>query len=253
MPWYVKDWIASEDRARMTYEARGVYRDLLDYSWLHQGLPADHGTIANWLGVTVRKFALIWTMIAPCWQERDGRYVNRKQEEVRRDLDAYRSRKQKAGSAGGKKRAANRAESKQTTSSASSTPLVEVKPAFAFASAEIPPDQLEGIPQTSRRFAAPPPLVRSPIDLAKAMARCAYVGARLEVPHKLHADFRRALGGSNADARLEAWYATVDEEIERSGESILPDVFPWLHKRFKEWASAQQADADLERFRPQEA
>lgn len=253
MPWYVKDWIASEDRARMTYEARGVYRDLLDYSWLHHGLPTDHTTIANWLGISLRKFGLIWGMIAACFQEEDGRYVNRKQEEVRQDLDAYRVRKQEAGRAGGKKRAANQAQSKQTPSTASSKPLAELKPAFASSSASAVPanerDQQESIPSAPRRLAsAPPPLTRTAIDLAKTMARCVYVGQRLEVPNKLHADFRRTLGGDDPDAVLLAWYAEVDDEITKSREPIVPDVFPWLQKRFAAWAQSKVTDAEMAKF-----
>jgi hypothetical protein len=97
------------------------------------------------------------------------------------------------------------------------------------------------------------PLVMSPLEFAKAQERCAYVGARLQVPRKLHGDFRRALGGTDPDARLQTWYAEVDEEIERTGESIVPDVFKWLEQRFKPWATDRAVSDELERFRPKGA
>lgn len=70
----------------------------------------------------------------------------------------------------------------------------------------------------------------------------AYVGTRLRIPHKLHGDFRAALGGLDADTRLRAWYATVDAEIERTGEPIRPDVWKWAEARFRAWLSQTVVD-----------
>lgn len=79
-------------------------------------------------------------------------------------------------------------------------------------------------------------IIVSPKEYARKLERCAYVGSRLEVPKGLHVDLRRDLGGQNADVDLLAWYADLDEEIERTGESILPDVFKWLRAKFTAWA-----------------
>jgi hypothetical protein len=89
--------------------------------------------------------------------------------------------------------------------------------------------------------AATPPRsaqVLSPLDYAKLQRHNAYVGARLRVPHKLHGDFVAALGGMEPDAALRGWYATVDAEIEASGEAIVPDVWKWLDARFRPWAAS---------------
>jgi uncharacterized protein YdaU (DUF1376 family) len=120
MPWYVKDWLASEDRHGMTYEERGVYRDLIDQSWLDHGLPSDRNTLMRMLGLAGRKFALIWGTIGKHFEERDGRLYNAKQERVRAEMDAYREERRQAGSRGGKSRAARLANAKQTGSKASS-------------------------------------------------------------------------------------------------------------------------------------
>jgi uncharacterized protein YdaU (DUF1376 family) len=242
MPWYVKDWLSSEDRARMTYEARGVYRDLLDYAWLHRGIPADKSTLANWLGITPRKLALLWGMMAHCWQEVDGRLVNRKQEDVRTDLNTFREGKQAAGRKGGKARAERLAESKQTGSTATSTDVTNVKPAFASASAS-------AIPSTPPKNGGvrPTPLTMSPLRFAKLQETHAFVGSRLRVPNVLHDECRNGLGGENPEARLQAWYAELDAELERSQEPI-PDVFAWLRPKFKTWAMQAGNEASRERL-----
>lgn len=91
-------------------------------------------------------------------------------------------------------------------------------------------------------------VIVSPAEYDKRRRFNAYVGARLDVPHKLHADFVRALGGDSPDLTLRAWYATVDEEIERTGEPIVPDVWKWLEKRFKPWASEHATDVEMAKF-----
>lgn len=76
----------------------------------------------------------------------------------------------------------------------------------------------------------------------------AYIGARLRIPHKLHGDFVAALGGESPDKTLRAWYATVDEEIERTREAIVPDVWKFMERRFKAWATTQATDAEWAAF-----
>jgi hypothetical protein len=101
------------------------------------------------------------------------------------------------------------------------------------------------VPQKSTTTPPPPPLVMSPLRYAKALQHHAFIGARLKVPHKLHDDFRRLLGGADTDGRLVSWYHAVDAEIEISGESIVPDVFKWLEARFRHWASSTADDAAI--------
>lgn len=55
----------------------------------------------------------------------------------------------------------------------------------------------------------------------------------------------RALGGTNPDAALRAWYAGIDAEIELSGEAIIPDIWKWLEARFKPWATNATSDAAM--------
>lgn len=76
-------------------------------------------------------------------------------------------------------------------------------------------------------------LMMSALDYEKSLRFNAYVGARLQVPHKLHRDFSALLGGDNPDAVLRAWYADIDAELERTKEPIAPTVWKFLEARFK--------------------
>lgn len=89
-------------------------------------------------------------------------------------------------------------------------------------------------------------LAMSSLDFHKLQRFNAYVGARLRIPNKLHGDFIAALGGHDTDARLRAWYAELDAEIEASGEAILPDVWKWTEARFKDWATTTAEDAEFQ-------
>jgi len=91
-------------------------------------------------------------------------------------------------------------------------------------------------------------VVMSPSDYARLQKHNAYVGVRLRVPHKLHGDFVAALGGQDTDSRVRGWYASVDAEIDVSGEPITPDVWKWLDRRFKGWASEHAEDAEMAKF-----
>lgn len=91
-------------------------------------------------------------------------------------------------------------------------------------------------------------VIVSAIDYEKAKRHNAYIGARLRIPHKLHNDFVAALGGESPDTTLRAWYAAVDEEIERTREAIVPDVWKFMERRFKAWAVTQANDAAWAEF-----
>ena len=92
------------------------------------------------------------------------------------------------------------------------------------------------------------PLITSPLQYEKRKSQCAFVGSRLEVPHGLHGELRKLLGGANAEFELQGWYTDLNIEIEDSGESITPDIFKWLHARYGQWrkvTSDGQDEAEL--------
>lgn len=117
----------------------------------------------------------------------------------------------------------------RTAGATAGTPAEKPRPESREQRAEVPTE----IRAQSVRPAA---LIVSPLAYERRKQQCAYVGARLEVPHALHGELRKLLGGLNAETDLLAWYADIDAEIEVSGEAILPDVFRWLKSKFAAWA-----------------
>ena len=98
------------------------------------------------------------------------------------------------------------------------------------------------------------PLVMSPMAYEKRKQQCAFVGSRLEIPHGLHADLRKMLGGVDPDAALQAWYLALNDEIDQSGEAIAPDVFKWLKARFTGWVQSKiRTDNDAKQLARLEA
>lgn len=88
-------------------------------------------------------------------------------------------------------------------------------------------------------------LIMSPANYDRRKQQCAFVGSRLEVPHGLHSELRKMLGGADPEAALQAWYLALNDEIDESGEVIAPDVFRWLKARFSAWvAGSAKAAAD---------
>jgi hypothetical protein len=88
--------------------------------------------------------------------------------------------------------------------------------------------------RSSSSFA--PKLVTSALDYDKQRRSFSFMGQRLKVPHKLHAECRDKLGGSDPDLALAEWYALLDADLQASGEPV-PDVFDWLRPQFKAWCA----------------
>ena len=102
-----------------------------------------------------------------------------------------------------------------------------------------PPPYDDDVPpiRESPSSLSPPPLVPvTSLDWQKQRNTFAYIGQRLKVPHKLHAESRDALGGAEPDLRLKAWYDDLDADLVLSGEP-LPDVFKWLRPKREAWLS----------------
>jgi hypothetical protein len=45
-PWFAKDWLTSDTRARLTVPQRGIFRDLLDFCHMESGISSDLKVLA---------------------------------------------------------------------------------------------------------------------------------------------------------------------------------------------------------------
>lgn len=73
--WNPSKWLSNEMRHSMSAADRGVYRDLIDWGHIHDGLPSDRRSMWSLSGCdSDREFKKIWKSIAPFFELRDGRY-----------------------------------------------------------------------------------------------------------------------------------------------------------------------------------
>ena len=88
---YVKDYLT--DTLDLSLEEDGAYNRLLDYQWLHGGVPDDATALAGVMRTTTAKARRIWAKLAPKFPLAGpvGRMNNRMEEE--RALAIAKSRK----------------------------------------------------------------------------------------------------------------------------------------------------------------
>jgi uncharacterized protein YdaU (DUF1376 family) len=100
-PFFVLAYRASRKVQRMTYVARGLYRELLDEQFLEGSLPDDIGALADICGCPVKVMEKAWVELAPCFHKVDERLVNLKLEEIRTERDRLRVKRVESGRLGG--------------------------------------------------------------------------------------------------------------------------------------------------------
>lgn len=100
--WYPKDILTDKKVMRMTLEQEAVYRRLLDYCWLENGLDNDVHLLASYskLNGQIEKFKSIWKVVKKCFYLDKKKWKNWRQNEERK--------KQKTRSALQSKRAKGR-------------------------------------------------------------------------------------------------------------------------------------------------
>ena len=67
--WYPKDFLTDENVEVMSLEEQGAYRRLMDYEWLHEGLPNDIEVLAKLCRITPAQFKKLWENIGICFDE----------------------------------------------------------------------------------------------------------------------------------------------------------------------------------------
>lgn len=87
----------------MSWQAKGLYRELLDEFWAEGSLPLDHGELADICGCSAEEFEIYWPQISGCWELTEDGLVNAKMDTVRTETDTIRANRARSGSKGGTK------------------------------------------------------------------------------------------------------------------------------------------------------
>jgi len=96
--FYPADFLASSKVARMSTMEIGAYFTLLCYAWTDNGLPAQIDQLAKLLRMPSGRFKKLWAgVLSECFEERQGRLVNPRQERQRKELEDYISACERGG------------------------------------------------------------------------------------------------------------------------------------------------------------
>ena len=201
--FYASDFIGSSKVQRMPLAERGAYITLLAFAWLDHGLPTDMGELGRMVGLTKSAFTKMWgSQLHKCFVERSGKFVNLRQEDIRKAQAEYRKRQRENAAKGWQSRG------------------------NAVASERHMPD---GMPDVCSPTPSPTPSPSLPP--VKTHTRGAGVQAgttprdhlkhtfcgqtfRVCVPEFLHGELVRRLGGDDAEARMRAFYVEVEAALD---------------------------------------
>jgi uncharacterized protein YdaU (DUF1376 family) len=96
--FYASDFVSDGLVARMSDAEVGMYIRLLCYAWTEGGLPLEIEEMAEYVKSSLSDFQKAWQRrLNQCFEIRDGKYVQPRQEKVRGDLLRFRERQSAAG------------------------------------------------------------------------------------------------------------------------------------------------------------
>lgn len=235
--WYVRDFMADEAVALMSYEQQGIYRALLDRQWLEGSIPGNVDQIAAILKLPAKRFRKLWPAIAGKFTAAaDGRLRNGRLERERQKQDAYRETQRQKGLRSG----AVRTKSQPDTNHGSTTVDSRLEPEGNSSSASAV-CSLQFSPAGGERT-APARVLRSGFGSGAGAGsnprdhlRHSWCGDRICVHESLHADFLRRIGGDPADGykQLTAFYERVHKNLPSGGFG--DDIFEF-------WRAAYSAE-----------
>jgi uncharacterized protein YdaU (DUF1376 family) len=106
--FYPKDWLSDGPVREMTHEEKGVYADLLSIYWLEDGLPSDPERLARLVAIPAKRFMKLWPAISRCFQESEGRLVQKRLEGEKAKQLSFRNSQSTKGKLGGKSKVINK-------------------------------------------------------------------------------------------------------------------------------------------------
>jgi hypothetical protein len=89
--WYPKDCDTDERVKLMSHAEFGFYVRCLNHAWLNDGLPGSIDLIAILLNTKPAYARRLWETVSKCFQLKNDRFVNSKQEETRAKSNQFRS------------------------------------------------------------------------------------------------------------------------------------------------------------------
>ena len=133
--WYPKDYLTDLSVEVMTLEEEGAYRRLMDYEWLHTGLPNDMAQLAKLCRISKARFAKLWPAIKPCFKpNRKGtRLIHPRLAAERRKQDLHHKQKSNAGKKGAAARHGDTSESAKTKDKAGTATVLPVAESSSLA------------------------------------------------------------------------------------------------------------------------
>src|SRR4051812_7549843 len=138
-PFYVRDWRSSLKVQKMTFDERGRFLELLIEQWEHGAAPSSPGACAALIGGTEASWQRAWAALAQHFvpRKRDGLFVNRKLEGIRRKQQEYQKAQAVSGLKGARARWKKHGKPMDSPSKANATPMANrmAKDSLALASA----------------------------------------------------------------------------------------------------------------------
>lgn len=107
--WEVQAYRATREVQRMTWQQRGMYRELLDECWVEGGFPNKAAAIAEIIGCTVEELNEAWPTLKQRFvlDETTRVWHNERLDSVRTEADMLRVKRALAGKAGGTAKSAS--------------------------------------------------------------------------------------------------------------------------------------------------
>src|SRR5215472_15924032 len=105
--WMWRDYRGNRRVQRMSWQARGIFRELLDEAWSEGMIPDDLNELAEIVGCATEAMARYWAEIEPCWRKVDGGYINNKLDRQRTEMDLRRASNARSGRVGALAKTAN--------------------------------------------------------------------------------------------------------------------------------------------------
>jgi uncharacterized protein YdaU (DUF1376 family) len=250
--WFWQDWRSNRRVQQMSYQARGLYRELLDEYWAEGIIPDDLKALAVICACPLQDMEHYWPEIEPRWIRVDDGFRNEKLEAMRTGKDAERIAKARAGRSGGfVSNSHTRAEAKRQTITESHVGTLEGLPlTLKDASASVTQLQAsaEELSARAKHFQAKPDIeeeVGEELELVGHQAKStSRKTSATNVAARIYDAYPKKVGKNAAMSSIRRAIAKVLAEGVVDPESYLCDCIA-------AWIESREADKHAGKFVPE--